>query len=205
MNPPTPGTLVVLRLTKPESWWRRAIPAMPCSSRLALFDSYYELAETLKTRPGGLSDPRRRRNFADLMDFAWHLNDLVAELHADRRRPRRRTLPGYARGLLQARKRGKVPLAVNGVHVSIGRQFGYASAAPGAFVAVPGRDLDAYDFSVLAGLDVEILACAVDYSVEIDVLAGMLARQGVRSVRLRRIDAEMPVQTIYDAERPWRR
>lgn len=209
MNPPTPQHLVTLRLVKTEREWREQIPKMPKAARDALFDWYYELAEE-NLRRGG-------RCYENLFDFAWRLNDLVAEFHHDIRHPKKLRTPAYAATLRQARRRGMVPQPVDGAHVEIGFAFNYAPAARAAFVVVQ-RDIDdpyTLDFRWLVGLDVRILATAADWR-QIDPLARCLAYHGANSITLRRLDrrkddfdAVYGIQrwdeTIYRGDRPWRR
>jgi hypothetical protein len=199
------GRLVIARLSESESWWRKTVRTLPREKRLALFDKYYELAEWLQTLPGGIGKPGRRRAFDNLMDFAWHINDLAAEYHAELRQARRRRLPAYARPLRDGRRRGMVPCPVNGIHASIGFAHGYRPAAPGAFVLSPrGVDPDGLDFSYLTGLDVEILATGADFPVP-DFLGNALAAQGVNRVTLRRLDfPQAKIELLYDGSRPWR-
>lgn len=199
--PPYAGTLLRHMLTSPATWWRAQLPKMPRERRLWLFDGYYSLAEYLK----GLGlNPRRKVAYNQLIDFAWRLNDLVAELHDAQRRQAPRRLPWFARDLLKARRRGLVPAMVDGIHVSLGMRASYRAAARGAFIAVPtGSDYTEVDFGVVAGLDVEILACRVEL-LDVGPLARELALRGAHRVVARYLDNAWPDELLYDGSKPWR-
>ncbi len=199
--PPYAGTLLLHMLTSPETWWRAQLPKMPRERRLWLFDGYYSLAEYLK----GLGlNPQRKPAYSRLIDFAWRLNDLVAELHDAQRGQAPRRLPWFAKDLLKARRRGLVPAMVDGIHVSLGLRAGYRAAAHGAFIAVPaGAEYSEVDFKVVAGLDVEILACRVDL-LDVGPLARELALQGAHRVVARYLDSAWQDELLYDGTKPWR-
>lgn len=197
MNPPTPQHLVMLRLTQPERWWREQISKLPSAPRSALFDWFYDLAESNMAHGG--------RCFENLFDFAWRLNDLVAEYHHEIRHPKQLRTPAYAATLRQARRRGMVPQPVGGAHVEIGFTFGYAAGSQATFIAIKRDEDDPYgmDFRYLTGLNVRILATAADWH-QIDPLARCLAYHGARNVTLRRLDRECEDEILYRGDRPWR-
>ncbi|MCC6658900.1 MAG: hypothetical protein IT512_12010 [Rhodocyclaceae bacterium] len=202
------GSLITAMLSWSESRWRDRLRAMPQQRRLALFDQYYELAEFLERLPrwpeGSDMDDRRYAAYTRLLDFAWRLNDLVADLHARLRQPPRRRLPSGARQLLAARRRGRVPVPVRGAHASVGLRPGYRPAAPGAFLVAPaGGDYRALDFACLAGLTVDVLTTKADL-LEVDPLARELAAQGAKVVRLRPLDHCVRPEILYDGSKPWR-
>lgn len=198
MSPPSPEALVMARLCMADQAWRRALRAMPVTTRGALFDWFYDLAEENRRKGGRCSE--------NLFDFAWHLNDLVAEFNHSLRHPRRLRTPAHAAALRQARRRGMVPQCVGGSHVEIGFSFGYQPAAHATFIVVRRDEDDPYamDFGYLAGLDVRILATAADWS-HIDPLARVLAYQGAQRITLRRLDRAGEDETLYRGDRPWRR
>lgn len=201
------GGLIARRLMWSEQKWRQVLPSLPREQRLALFDSYMELADWLNRLPrsDGAVQDRRRRARDNLRDFAWRLNDLVAELHARLRDAPRQRLPRGAATILAARRRGRVPGVVGGFHASIGLRSGFRAAAPGAFLVVPaGAEYRNLHFGCLAGLDVEILVTKIDL-LEVDPLARELAAQGVVRIVLRCLDNAMPPAILYDGSRPWRR
>ncbi len=197
MTLPTPQRLVILRLSKPERWWREQIPKLPSTTRTVLFDWYYDLAEANRQNGG--------QCYENLFDFAWRLNDLVAEYHHDIRHPKQLRTPAYAATLRQARRRGRVPQPVDDAHVEIGFSFGYAAAAQAAFIVLKREEDDPYsmDFRYLTGLDVRILATAADWHY-IDPLARCLAYHGARSITMRRLDRKCEDEHLYRGDRPWR-
>ncbi|MBA3033509.1 MAG: hypothetical protein KKF85_15440 [Gammaproteobacteria bacterium] len=197
MTDPTPQRLVIWRLTVTETRWRQMIPQMPTAARNALPDQYFDLAANNRQSGG--------RCYENLIDFAWRLNDLVAEYHHDIRHPKKLRTPAYAATLRQARQRGMVPTPIDGSHVEIGFCFGYAPAARAAFIVVRRDEDDPYtlDFRWLAGLDVRILATAADWHC-IDPLARCLAYQGARNVSMRRLDRPGDDEILYRGARPWR-
>ena len=195
MRPP-PARLVIWLLTYPETKWRRALPKLSRERRLALFDWYYDLAEQNKADGGSC--------YEDLFDFAWRLNDLVAEYHSDIRNPKKLRTPIHAAALRRARQGGRVPQPVDGAHVEIGFAFGYRAGSRCAFIAIRRDEDDPYtmDFRFLSGLDVRILATAADFR-HIDPLARRLAYHGARSVTMRRLDFKCADEVLYKGYQQW--
>ncbi len=162
-----------------------------------LHDEYMQIGHWLTQRPGGLT-PSRKRLLELVLDFAWFTSDRVTYWR-ERERFARRKIPAFARDLHAVRARGEVPVPVDGIHVAIGFRFNAKSATRAAFIAVPWRAPYAeYSFAALAGLNVEILATAVD-TPEVNELALELELQGVRRVQFRRIDGDFPPALLFDA------
>jgi len=184
-------------MTRPEDAWRAEFARQPEAS-LAWADRYFDLADHNRAAGGAC--------WQWLVAFAYRLNDLAVEYLTDLRHPRRRQLPPFAKDIARARGRGRVPVPHGCAHVRIGRLIAYRqSVTVGAYVAAPGNDFEAYDWRFLAGLDVEILACACDLP-DVDAWAATLARYRVRRVYLQRLDKPLPAsELLYDGSRPWRR
>ena len=197
MIQPTPQRLVIQRLTRSERWWREQIPKLPAATRRTLSDLFYDLAEANRQSGG--------QCYENLFDFAWRLNDLVAEYHHGQRHPKKLRVPAYAATLRQARRRGMVPQPADGAHVEIGFAFNYQAAAHAAFVVCKRDEDDPYemDFRWLAGLDVRLMATAADWHA-IDPLARVLAFHGARNITLRRLDRKCADEVLYMGDRPWR-
>ena len=194
--------LVAVRF-RHEGAIRQALPSMSREKRLSLFDQVYDLAENVAHLPGGLTDGRQVVR-ADLFNFAWRLNDIVVNLHARLRHRVAGRFPPSGYELAKARARRRVPLPIDGVHVSLALKFAYKPAAPGACVVLePRPDFETFDLRFLAGLNVEILATACDLWFG-DAVARCLAADGVHLVTMRRLDASPAVfETLYNGGRRW--
>ena len=194
--------LVAVRF-RPEWMIRQALPIMTRENRLALFDQVYELAENAARLPGGLTDGRKAVR-TELFNFAWHLNDIVVDFHARLRNRIAGRIPPSGYELSKARIRHRVPVPVNGIHVSLALKSAYKPAAPGACVVIePKPDFEAYDLRFLAGLNVEILATACDLWFG-DAVARCLAADGANLVAMRRLDtSSVTTETLFNGGRRW--
>lgn len=194
--------LVAFRF-RPEGMIRRGLPSMTREGRLALFDHVYGLAENVERLPGGLNDGRKVVR-ADLFNFAWRLNDIVVDFHARLRNRITGRVPPSAYELARARKRHRVPLSIQGVHVFLAVKSAYRAAAPGACIVIePKPDYEAYDLRFLAGLNVEILATSCDLWFG-DALARCLAADGAALVSMRRLDSpSCAPEILFNGGRRW--
>lgn len=195
--------LVAMRLCRPESAFRSAFQRIDDDSRRRLFDLYYGIAENIARLPGGLT-PHRRRDRDDLFDFAYRISDIACD-HLERKRYRiPNKWPAYGAEIARLRARGRVPAPVKGVHVSVALRFAYRRAAPSACIVVQdGPDFETFDYRLLAGLTVEILATRDDLNFA-DWLTRRMAADGVLKIALRRLDKRGDLATIlYDAGKPW--
>jgi hypothetical protein len=195
--------LVAIRL-RPDAAIRAALPRMDAGKRYALFDHFYGLAEKIPSLPGGLT-PVRRRVREDLFGFAYKFSDIACD-YLERLRLRvPQYWPAYGAALARARQAGRVPEAINGVHVAVALRFQYRCAAPGACIVVEASpDFERFDYRFMAGLNVEILAVRADLDFA-DWLARRMAADGVLKIALRHLDnPTAPAETLYDGSRPWR-
>jgi hypothetical protein len=195
--------LGVACLRRPVGYWRQLMPKLGRSQRMGLFHRYHELADKIARLPGGLNDERRRLRAA-LEAFAWVMNDTAVDYHDRTRRRRTGKVPPYGAELAAARRRNKVPVPVNDVHVAIALRHGYRITAQRTCLLVePVKASESYDFRFLAGLAVEIHATASDVWFA-DRLVRILAADGVDRVTLRRLDRNVPIELLYDGGKPWR-
>ena len=197
--------LVAMRVCRPEAAFRSAFPRMAAESRHRLFDLYYELGRNVARLPGGLT-PQRRRDSADLLDFAYRLSDIACD-YLERLRLRVPSKwPAHGAEIARLRARGRVPAPHDGVHISVALRFAYRRQAPGACVVVENRpDFESFDYRLMAGLNAEILAVRADLDFA-DWLTRRMAADGVRKITLRRLDCRESVpETLFDAGAPWSR
>jgi hypothetical protein len=184
----------VPRLNTTAGEWRRLLPRIGRTQRMALFD---------RAMAAGERHAKDERLHAAFCNLAWYLNDATVEYHQLLANPIRR-LPWSGRALATARRKGKVPVPIGGVHIAVCLRSGYELATGAATVVIDNKvDFMSVDFGFAAGLNLEILATGSDLYMA-DWLAWSLAAQCVETVTLRRLDLPAPVETLYDGRAtPW--
>lgn len=195
--------IVAMMLCRPQSAFRESFTRIDGATRRRLPDLYHELARNMPRLPGGLA-PARQGAQSWLVGFSFHLDDTACDYLGRLRHRVPNKWPAYGAEIARLRARGRVPAPLKGVHVSIALRFAYRRAAPGACVVVErAPDFESFDYRLLAGLDVEIMAVLADLDFAAWLLR-RLAADGARKITLRRMDdREVPNVTLYDAGRPW--
>ena len=196
--------LVAAMLCRPESEWRARFARIPEKQHFEPFERYYELADSIRELPGGLSLPHRKTVQNYLYKWAWRMNDIAVDYRERLRCRQPNKWPAYAGEIARARKRGRVPTPVDGYHVTIAVRWNYRQAAKGACIVVEeSPDFETFDYRFLAGLDVLVLVCGAEIQFA-DWLVRRLAADGVRSVSARRLDRpEQPIEKLWPGGIQW--